>query len=320
MSRPSPARHRPHGAGPAALLLGAGLLAGCGDGGPHFESIGPSPGDHVVSLARDARGTLHAGTGTGEVLRHRSGADWDPLSGDTGAGGVTTLVTEPRRVAGGVDGARVHLAGDWRAFTDAPFDGAAIAALLADDDGGLWVATSDAVHHASNALEDWTTLPATGLDDGPPVYRLGRDADGALLTATIGGGVRRLSGDRWQRDSAGLPDGVKVFDFQRYGDTALAIGTDHGPYGRPAPDAAWRPLGEGLAGKRVIALTTTGTGDDQRLWAGGDAGIHVLTTIDGPWEAVPMHPEPTSAVAWLLSVRGTVHAAAGRVYRLSDGN
>ncbi|MBF0181288.1 MAG: regulator [Magnetococcales bacterium] len=171
-------------------------------------------------------------------------------------------------------------------------------AMKVDAQGRVWFGTEGGVsrfdgrewrewtHKDGLGGENTSTLPAspnTGLGTrnrhdlgilagGSPTYNPNYVFSLELLpgdevwAGTWGGGVSRLTGDRWESfDSRhGLPGNI-VYSLQRDGRGVLWAGTENG-LGQMI-DGRWRPFAENarLQGENIYALTVTHAGE---VWAG----------------------------------------------------
>ncbi len=323
MNRPAAPRIRPTGLSFAAgmivmiafFLLTLSLLSTILPRNELFEAIGPQPGEHVLTLAQSATGGLFAGSGQGRVWERR-GAAWETVGerDDEAATGITALLAEPQLVAGGADGAwRWNAAAaQWQRLEDGLPEMYRVSALLAEADGAVLLATDQGLYRSEAELTQWQRLPDEGLPESATLYRLYQDGDGRLYAATIGHGLYRLQGAHWQSDSDGLPPASNLFDLIELPDGRQVVATEHGPFQRSG-DASWQPLGEAMAGKRVLTLALSSDQGPPLLWAGSDDGLHrLLLEGDGhDWQHAARLAAQVSA---LSSHEGRLFVAAGHVY------
>ena len=151
--------------------------------------------------------------------------------------------------------------------------------LLADDQGGMWIATAGhGIAHLDNGQIEWATM-ADGLPSDA-VLALTSDDKGRLLAGTNGGGVAILSPEGWR--SLNVSDGL-------VSDTVSALFQDQaGMYwfgtdaGISRYDArTWRTWADHEAPQeRITALAAT---EDGVLWA-GEAGHGLYRLQDDIWQ------------------------------------
>ena len=162
------------------------------------------------------------------------------------------------------------------AFPGAPVVSRACRALLQRDDElwvggrrGLAVVRDGADAHVASTVDDETL----GY-----VYTLALDNDGALWVGTIGNGLWRENGDRFERvRDEHLTEQGSTYCVAVRTDNALAVAQDDRIVLRH-PDGEYELL---ATSEEPIAGWSLGWGrDPRRLWAGSASGLHAYDIVD----------------------------------------
>src|SRR5690625_1323869 len=291
-----------------------------------WRALALAPDKHVMSLAgalRDGEPVLLAGTHDGTVFRQRSGADWMRETIAEGVPIIRLAFGEAVYAATGNGVYRRHPTHGWQPLASSAQGGQRVADIITGPLGTFAIQREQILQLTPSG---WTPLPSEGLP-ALPLYRLAATAaaDGwSLHASTIGQGVYSLvsgpAATHWRANRTGLPEGIKVFSLLALASGGLIAGTDQGVFRQSEPFGPWQPLGQLLQARRVLALAYDS--ESQRLWAGTDDAVY--RADDGPadptfaWRLASANAPFEAPVSHLAIVAGTVHAAAGSLYRFEE--
>ena len=240
---------------------------------------------HINALLTMPDGAIWAG-GDGGVFVWSPGEDWRRLSG-LPVLGVDAMTLDARQNIWLAQANQLfqYDGDEWQAMQLTGVEGGVdfnITDLVADEAGGVWVATENqgVAYIADNELVWETTV--SGLPSNR-VLALTLARDGSLWAATNGGGVGRLDGDGWEAltisdglaadfVSALFEDEDGVFWFG----TAAGVSRYDSRTWRSLRDAPHAPQG------RITALTYS---PDDVLWA-AEAGGGLYQMQDDVWRRI----------------------------------
>jgi photosystem II stability/assembly factor-like uncharacterized protein len=293
-----------------SLLLGLVLLlAGCGQAGTGWQSLGPSNGDTVLSLAADPSQPrlIYAGTSGGVVLRARADSTGQPISGSGIPAGaaVSALLPDPR-TAGMVyagTSAGVYVTTDygdhWHARGSGLPANESLDALAFDPGTtALFVGTTEhGVYISHDGGQTWAP-DNTGLPTPADIYVLYWDAPSSTLFAGVDGSGLYAStdgGQSWTPRTQGLPAKVEVFamaDLPSHGlnhnGATLFAGSASGLFASSDGGRSWAAAGQGLPAGRILSLAIDPTvpgwmyaGTETSVYRSADGGAHWASVAPG---------------------------------------
>jgi ligand-binding sensor domain-containing protein/two-component sensor histidine kinase len=235
------------------------------------DSAGP-PVRSIERLAVDRSGTLWIGTAFGLYRLAPSASSLTPEGPMTGkqlAAVSSFLEDRSGRMWVGGETLRLWHEGRWQPLAAESLEGKSGAALLEDDEGGLWFKLRDRLVrlHRQPGFEKLSE----DLWDGGTVRAMVEDRRGDLWIATGKGLARRSqAGVEHFTTRQGLAD-ANVLSLFEDRDGVLWIGTHSGLSSR-LPDGRIRPLG---AGPELRAVVLSIAQDDEgALWAGAWGGVY----------------------------------------------
>lgn len=291
-----------------------------------WRALPLAPDKHVMSLVgalRDGEPVLLAGTHDGTVFRQRGAADWTQETVAEGAPIIRLAFGEAVYAATGNGVYRRHSTHGWQPLASSAQSGQRVADIITGPLGTFAIQGERILRLTPSG---WTPLPSDGLP-ALPLYRLAATAaaDGwSLHASAIGQGVYTLMNEpaatHWRANRAGLPEGSKVFSLLALPSGGLIVGTDQGVFHQSEPFARWQPLGQLLQSRRVLALAYDP--ESRRLWAGTDDAVYRTDDRAADptfaWRLASANAPFDASVSHLTIVAGTVHAAAGSLYRFEE--
>lgn len=285
-------------------VIAAGTLSGAflsPDGGRTWKRI--TPKGHrdlrdVESLAFDPRDprVLYAGTRHLGWKTLDGGGGWTPIHrGMIDDSHVMTLTVDPRDPATVYATACTGIyrspdgAMEWIKIEGIPESSRRTRAFHLGDAGLLLAGTTEGLWISEDRGRTWRC--ATSRD---VVVNAVLMVEGTIVLGTENRGVLRSSdrGRTWVESNAGFSERfVSQVVFDRAGGRVLLAVTGDaghgGVFSAPSLAGPWTMLGEGLAGRQVLALEVLGAA----IVAGTDAGLFARAAGAQGWTRLPLPPE-----------------------------
>ena len=229
------------------------------DGLPGSPDDEVAPKEPVTALTSDDDGGLWAGLGRSGIAQ--ADANLHPPDADRGVANVWRIDRLSTGLPAAVDARTVLIDGD--------------TVWIGTFDDGVWRHDGDAQGH------DRDTWNSYDIGDGLPsaqVRTLAR-TDDAQVWAGTDDGIARFDGTAWSPVGPEGPADAVVHHLAPESG-ALWAATDDGLWHREAGTWTQHTAADGLPSDEVVAVAPA---DDDRVWAGTDAGLAVIDGADG-WQ------------------------------------